>query len=209
MSAAAPTPGADDANPAAGIDPQTGHQTSPGAPPAAAPDAGSCGPVEVVRLGVDDVAVFRALRLAAMTRSPDAFNSTYGEELAKPDAWYAERLAEDGVFAAGGRTQPQGMVGVRRYPTAKARHKAWLYGLFVAPEARGRGVGQALVQAALSHAAGEVDVELVLLTVVTGNAPAIALYERMGFEAYGVEPRAMKTPDGTYYDDLLMARPVP
>ncbi|MBK5920795.1 hypothetical protein CCR80_07075 [Rhodothalassium salexigens] len=201
MSAAAPTPGTDDANPAAGIEPETATPSGPEPAPA--------GPIEVVRLGADDVAVFRALRLAAMTRSPDAFNSTYGEELAKPDAWYAERLAADGVFAAGGRAQPQGMVGVRRYPTAKARHKAWIYGLFVAPEARGRGVGQALVQAALTHAAAEVDVELVLLTVVTGNAPAIALYERMGFEAYGVEPRAMKTPDGTYYDDLLMARPVP
>lgn len=157
----------------------------------------------VTRLGTGDVDVFRALRLAAMRRSPEAFNSTEAEELAKTDVWYRDRLSDDGIFIAGPPERPVGLVGFTRARHAKGRHKGTLYSLFVDPAARRRGVGRALVEAVITHAADAV--EIVLLSVVTTNQPAIALYEAVGFERYGLEKRAMKGADGRYYDDLLMA----
>ncbi|MCL6470330.1 MAG: GNAT family N-acetyltransferase, partial [Ralstonia sp.] len=38
-----------------------------------------------------------------------------------------------------------------------------------------------------------------------GNDAALALYERCGFETYGVEPRALKSTTG-YADEVLMVR---
>lgn len=52
--------------------------------------------------------------------------------------------------------------------------------LFVAPEARGRGVGAALLDAAEAHARGAGAVRLVLQTA-TDNQPAQHLYERRGW----------------------------
>jgi RimJ/RimL family protein N-acetyltransferase len=42
------------------------------------------------------------------------------------------------------------------------------------------------------------------LTVVPTNTAALHLYEKAGFEAFGLERRALKV-DGRYYDNLLMA----
>ena len=48
-------------------------------------------------------------------------------------------------------------------------------------------------------------VEQLTLTVVQGNNAALSLYEKYGFRAYGVEPRALKTAAG-YSDEILMSR---
>ena len=52
--------------------------------------------------------------------------------------------------------------------------------LFVAPAARGRGVGSALLDAAAAHARAAGAVRLVLQTA-TDNSPAQRLYERRGW----------------------------
>lgn len=44
------------------------------------------------------------------------------------------------------------------------------------------------------------------LEVVTRNVRAIGLYEKMGFEVYGIRKNAMKLKDGTYYSELLMMK---
>lgn len=53
-------------------------------------------------------------------------------------------------------------------------------GLMVAPESRGQGIGRALMMAALAQMAGSVT-----LDVVVSNAPAIRLYEALGFQQEG------------------------
>ena len=47
-------------------------------------------------------------------------------------------------------------------------------------------------------------VEEVRLTIVATNTAAIRLYERAGFEQYGLERRALKIGDD-YHDEVLMA----
>jgi ribosomal protein S18 acetylase RimI-like enzyme len=74
--------------------------------------------------------------------------------------------------------------------------------MFVLPEARGKGVGQAMMAALLEESKARF--ESVQLIMVSKNACAVALYQRAGFESYGLEPRALKTAAGVYTDDLLM-----
>ena len=95
------------------------------------------------------------------------------------------------------------MAGFARQQGRKSAHKGLIWGMFVAPTVRGQGVGSALVEVALKHAA--TIVEQVTLKVVTDNVVAIALYEAMGFRTYGIEPKAFKVGNG-YADELLMVR---
>lgn len=42
--------------------------------------------------------------------------------------------------------------------------------------------------------------------VYSDNARAIHLYEKFGFERYGIQPRAFKLKDGTYRDEIIMVK---
>jgi ribosomal protein S18 acetylase RimI-like enzyme len=75
-------------------------------------------------------------------------------------------------------------------------------GIGVLPDFRGKGVGAALMQAALEEARKRyVRVEL---TVRAQNASAIALYEKFGFEREGICRDAIFV-DGSYEDMIVMA----
>ena len=69
----------------------------------------------------------------------------------------------------------------------------------------GMGIGTALLREILA-AAKSAGYEQAELEAVSTNAPAIGLYKKLGFEATGTTPRALKYQDGTYADFLLMAK---
>jgi ribosomal protein S18 acetylase RimI-like enzyme len=78
----------------------------------------------------------------------------------------------------------------------KVRHKATLFGMYVRPACRGRGLGEQLLQAVLAAARARDDLQVVQLTVTQGNTPAVALYEAAGFVTYGCEPLAVRVGEG-------------
>jgi ribosomal protein S18 acetylase RimI-like enzyme len=157
----------------------------------------------VRRLSATDAADFRLIRLAALENAPEMFGSALAIESAWQVSRFAEWLETGIVFGAYQEGHIVGMAGFRREPNPKTCHKGFLWGMYVAPIARGQGTGAALVTLLLETAAPLV--EQVRLSVVTGNATAIALYERLGFKSYGTEPRALKTAAG-YVDEVLMVR---
>jgi RimJ/RimL family protein N-acetyltransferase len=155
------------------------------------------------RLAVPDAEAFREVRLEGLRNHPEAFGSSWEEESQKPLAWFAERLDDNVVLA--GFTDDRRILGVAALAiqqALKTRHKGFLWGMYVRPEARGSGLAQALVERVLSEARGTV--EEIQLSVVTTNQAAVRLYTRYGFKEYGIERRALKV-DGRYYDELLMA----
>jgi ribosomal protein S18 acetylase RimI-like enzyme len=157
----------------------------------------------VRRLSATDAADFRLIRLAALDNAPEMFGSTLETEAAWPVSDFAGRLETAIVFGAYLDGRIVGMAGFRREPNQKTSHKGFLWGMYVAPVARGQGAGAALITLLLETAAPLV--EQIRLSVVTSNTTAIALYERMGFRAYGTEPRALKSAAG-YEDEVLMVR---
>ena len=82
----------------------------------------------------------------------------------------------------------------------KARHKAGVWGVYVAAELRGRGVGRRLIEALVAHARTMTGVERLLLSVTTVQPGARALYHALGFVPWGMEPAALKI-DGEYVDE--------
>ncbi|MER5638576.1 GNAT family N-acetyltransferase [Kitasatospora sp. NPDC002227] len=89
-------------------------------------------------------------------------------------------------------------------PLASNQHIRQIRGLAVSPDARGRGVGQALVEAAC-NAAREAGARRMTLRVLAHNAPARRLYGRCGFQVDGVSPEEFWI-NGAYVDDVWMSR---
>mgnify|MGYP001039050182 CR=1 FL=1 len=78
-----------------------------------------------------------------------------------------------------------GLLSVAFYDVPSGR-KAWIEDVVVDAAARGGGVGEALVRAALNVAREEGAVR-VMLTSNPARRAAHRLYERMGFERYGTD----------------------
>ncbi|WP_227267977.1 GNAT family N-acetyltransferase [Roseobacter weihaiensis] len=159
--------------------------------------------IAIRRLVPSEGAAYRQIRLEALKTAPDAFGSSYEAEAARDLSHFEERVASGCVFGAFDRGRIIGMVGFYQQSGAKQNHKGVLWGMYVAPGYRKSGAGRRLVRAVVSHATDLVD--LVTLSVMTENQPAIALYSEMGFRTYGTEPRALKSATG-YLDEALMIR---
>jgi ribosomal protein S18 acetylase RimI-like enzyme len=79
-------------------------------------------------------------------------------------------------------------------------------GMGVRGDYRGRGLGTTLLRAAIGMA-HEKGLERIELEVFASNAPAIRLYEELGFMTEGVKKNARKI-DGRYDDVVVMALPL-
>ncbi|WP_262062988.1 GNAT family N-acetyltransferase [Streptomyces sp. STR69] len=89
-------------------------------------------------------------------------------------------------------------------PLACNAHVRQIQGLAVAEEARGHGVGRALIRAAVEEARRR-GARRLTLRVLGHNTPARKLYAAEGFTVEGVLPEEFLL-DGEYVDDVLMGR---
>lgn len=100
-----------------------------------------------------------------------------------------------------------GWLELHRSPASRLRHVAVLT-LAVAPAARRRGVGRALLKSSYDWCR-RVGVLKVSLNVRSSNPAAIALYESEGFEIEGCERNQLRlsgAEGGGFEDNLLMGK---
>ena len=154
--------------------------------------------VEIRQLTPTDAAAFQALRLRSLRESPEAFGSSYDEEVSRPLATVAKRLEAARtptakiVFGAFTNGSLVGVVGCVQESRVKSRHKAVIWGMYVAPESRGQGVGRALLDRAVLEARAWPNVDRIVLCTVERAAAARALYRSAGFKPYAREVDAFR-----------------
>lgn len=166
-------------------------------------------PAVVVRDAIaDDADAVKVLRLRGLREEGPAFGSTSAEEehddvrakLAGQSPSQRVLLAVvDGAIA--------GMIGVARDGKAKGAHKAQIWGMYVAPEARGRGAASRLVDAAIDAARAMAGVTHLRLAVVVDAVAARRLYAAKGFVPWGREPAAFLV-DGRHHDLEWLGRTI-
>lgn len=116
------------------------------------------------------------------------------------ESWASE-FSQDGHCVLT-HVDPDGrLVGVAAFSSVD--DVADLNRVVVAPAARGRGIGAALVRAGLEWAQA-VGANRMLLEVSTDNRPALALYRRLGFD----EIHCRKDYYGQGRDAVVMVRPI-
>ena len=139
--------------------------------------------VLVREVTLDDWETLRDVRLAALREAPSAFGSTYGREVAFTQEQWRDRILSDRsvtFFAYRPESPvPAGLAGVY-----VADGVADVVSMWVRPSARGRAVGEALIEATADWARAR-DHAALLLWVTESNAPARRLYERCGFAPTG------------------------
>jgi GNAT superfamily N-acetyltransferase len=158
-----------------------------------------------------DADAYRSLRLRSLAEHPEGYAASEDEERERPATEIVRRIVPGraqvtlGAFEGGTLV---GMATLMRPARAKLRHRAHLVAMYVTREARGRGIGRALLEGCVETATAW-GAEHVALGVTVGNATARALYLSAGFEPYGLEPAGLVV-DGAPLDvewmNLRLAR---
>lgn len=161
----------------------------------------------VVRvLSYADAAAFRALRLRALAEDPATFGSTYEDERDTPLPVVAERMAPASDRAIVGAFDGPDLVGLaawHREETEGLEHQGFVWGVFVAPSYRGRGLARRLMQLVIALARRAGGIRELCLTAYADNHRARVLYESLGFEIEDRETVTIRM-DGRRHDDLHM-----
>jgi ribosomal protein S18 acetylase RimI-like enzyme len=135
----------------------------------------------------DDWQEWRDLRLRALRDAPEAFSSTLSEWQDAGESLWRDRLSSIAYNLIADVDQvPSGMAS-----GAVTVGGAELMSFWVAPFARGRGVGDALLAAVVEWATSA-RYDTVSLGVRTANRHAIALYNRHGFFDAGPDEQDQK-----------------
>ncbi|MEC5423506.1 GNAT family N-acetyltransferase [Virgibacillus sp. C22-A2] len=162
--------------------------------------------MEIRILNESDAQLYQEVRLNALKINPEAFGSTYEREVKFSLKSVVERLKPVKEFVLGAINYDGSLVGIvtfMRENSLKTSHKRNVFGMYVAPEVRGQGLGKALMIELIRRAKKCDGLEQINLTVVSENNTAKNLYKTLGFEVYGVERNALKF-NGQYFDEDLM-----
>ena len=161
--------------------------------------------MQICQLNAEDAPFYQEVRLRALREHPEAFATSGAEAAERSLEEIARRIAPSDHHVTLGAFEQDRLVGIAtlvRSQKATQRHRASLAAMYVVPEARGRSLGQRLLEQVLVHAR-EWGVSDVSLAVTVGNHEARHLYESVGFISYGVEPRSLLV-DGRFYDTEWM-----
>jgi RimJ/RimL family protein N-acetyltransferase len=150
--------------------------------------------IRVRALSPSDAPAVVALRKVALADTPLAFAASAEDDRAADVDFVRGSLADidnSAIYGAFDGDDLVAMAGIVRQRMLKLRHKTLVWGMYVAACARGRGVGEELIDAVIDHARSWPGVSAVQLAASETAAAAQRLYERKGFRRWGIEPEAL------------------
>jgi ribosomal protein S18 acetylase RimI-like enzyme len=151
-----------------------------------------------------DWQAWRDIRLQALRDAPDAFSSVYADQVRLGEDHWRQRVSGGGLFLAYvpevSASEPAGMAGGYQEVPGVVE----LISMFVRSQARGRGVGEALIDAVIGWGRAR-DATSVHLWVTETNKNARLLYERCGFI---VTAERQPLPSNPALGEIGMIRPL-
>jgi len=167
----------------------------------------------ITRLTSKDYDPFYSLRLASLEECPEEFATdaqswrNAPRETINKLLMNSEERPDMPIFGAWNGDALVGLAGLNRDVRPSVMHKSTLWGLYVTPDQRKQGVGQALLEETIKAARETPDLRLIRAVVTVTSQEALSLLERMDFKRYGHEPEAKRWND-TFYDQVYLWLPL-
>jgi len=149
---------------------------------------------------------YQKCRLDALRIEPEAFGADYNIRKEKPLSHFEQRVNyKPNYFIMGAFIENEliGTVGFYAETIPKLQHRGNIWGVFVYPEYRKKGIAKALFESTLKRVEQLPEIKQIHLGVAEHNNPAIRLYESFNFKTYATEPRTMFV-NGEYINEQMM-----
>jgi len=162
--------------------------------------------MEIIKLVPKDWEKYKKIRLEALEKDSLAFGTSYEEALKKSDEEWETTLEKSDryLFFAKFNDELVGMVAAYKEDGERLSHIAYIWGVYVREEFRGKGIGKKLMEMLFAELQKN-NVAKASLNVNTVQSNAVKLYESLGFQTIGIAHKEMKI-DGKYYDEYLMEK---
>lgn len=159
--------------------------------------------MQIRRIQSTDASALKRLRLQALAQEPRAFAMDVTQAADWTDAQWEQMAVRNSTGAqtivlAQVGTELVGMVGCHIDASPKMTHCGMVWGMYVAPTERNRGVARQLLHAVIDHGR-TYHLQMLKLSVTTTQTSALHGYLRAGFVQYAHEP-ALLYVDGATID---------
>jgi len=163
--------------------------------------------MEIRLLTEPDAEAWWHLRRLALETDPRSFVESVADHDKTTVEGVREKLRRSGpennIVGVFENSQLIAIAGFYRHQHAHLKHKGHIWGVYVRQESRGKGVAKAMIADIVRRAGNVPGIEQITLVVAATQAAARRVYESVGFQHYGTEPRSLKI-GSEYIDDELM-----
>ena len=156
----------------------------------------------------NDAAIYRELRLQALTQTPQAFISDFETERQKDINSFRYKLNishQEPIWGYYGIFVQDKLAGICQLAPGyapKMAHIAHFYSLYVDPKYRGQGLAKKLIAHVLTQLRAQ-KIERLFISYLARNRCVRGFYDKLGFTQCGLKPKAIKEND-EYDDEVLM-----
>jgi ribosomal protein S18 acetylase RimI-like enzyme len=163
--------------------------------------------MEIYKLNASEWREYKELRLEAFREDIEAFGQSYGEALELLDEEWQDEFENPKSFILVAREDDKilGMTAAYQEEGEKMKHIAYIWGVYVKKENRGKGIGKLLMESLLEEIEKNKEIEKIDLNVNTSQLSAVRLYEKLGFKIVGTLHSELKI-GTTYYDEHVMEK---
>lgn len=165
--------------------------------------------IKIINLPPERWQDFKKVRIQALKNDPQAFGESVEDALKKSDELYRQRAKSgyDGietwlVFAEAEKNTLVGMMGAYK----KTETQANIFGVYVAPEFRGKGISKKLFLNLIDRIKTNDKITTLELMVNKKQTTALKLYESYGFKITGEE--SIKLGDGNIHQEFIMQKSI-
>ena len=156
-------------------------------------------------LTIDDLDTFIKIREDSLRIDPRSFGADSNKPIDR--AITAKRMRkkndEDFIVAYFEENEILGMAGFIRDNGQKFRHKGHVWGVFVYPDHRRKGIANQLMLTLIDKARKIEGLQKINLSAHSASVASVELYGKLGFKAYGTERNAAQY-EGESLDEVFM-----
>jgi len=160
---------------------------------------------KIKRLKTDDYEAYRQIRIEGFTQQEREFRFSSEDEINITKDSVINRLNSDFIIGVYQTETLIGIGGLTQFIGSKLHHRALLWGMYVRSQYRGKNVANNIMNSLIDHAVN-IQIEKIILTVVSDNIKAIRFYKKWKFTPYAIDANAIKLKHNEYLDEILMVR---